>query len=517
MASNVEKLKDLFEKRSKALDGSNQLRKQKHSKQGKLVARDRIEILLDKNSFEEYDMFVTHRMTDQGMENHAYFTDGVIIGHGTIEGRLVCVYAQDATIFGGSLSETFAKKVCKILDVAMKLGVPIIGLNDSGGARIQEGLLPLGGYGDIFLRNIKASNVIPQIAVILGACAGGAVYSPSLSDFIFMTEQTSSMFVNGPKMIKSVSNESISIEKLGGATMHSSISGLSQMTGKNDKETIGFIRTLLSYLPSNYLEKAPIKPTDDPISRSESKLLDIVPTEKDQYYSMKEIITLIVDKDSFLEIHEKYAKNLIVGFGRFNGQSVGIVANNPLIYGGALDVESSKKGTRFVEFCSAFNLPIVTLVDVPGFVSKSSQEQEGIILNSSKLLYAYGEALVPKITITINKSYGIAHVIMCSKQIGSDINYAWPNAEITVAEPSVAVEVLEGRLLKKIKNNEEREDKLSEKMNEYNRKFSNPYQAAKHGYIDDIIEPELTRLKICKSLASLSTKNYNRPAKKYSL
>lgn len=437
-------------------------------------------------------------------------------GHGTIDGRVVYVFAQDFTVFGGSLSETFANKICKIMDQAMKVGVPVIGLNDSGGARIQEGVRSLAGYAEIFQRNIMASGVIPQISAIFGPCAGGAVYSPALTDFIIMRDKASYMFLTGPKVVKTVTGEDISAEDLGGANVHSTKSGVSHFLAKDEEEGMLLIRKLLSYLPSNNLEEPPIIENNDPIDRLEDALNEIIPENPNKPYDVTDVIHSIADENEFFEIQRNYAKNIVIGFARFNGVSVGIVANQPNYLAGVLDINASIKAARFVRFCDAFNIPIVTLVDVPGFLPGSSQELGGIILHGAKLLFAYGEATVPKVTITLRKSYGGAHVVMSCKQLRGDINYAWPTAEIAVMGAKGAVEVLEGRKISEIEDEGERAKFIQEKESEYEEKFANPYQAAKYGFIDDVIEPRNSRFRIIRALQTLSSKKDYNPPKKHS-
>jgi acetyl-CoA carboxylase carboxyltransferase component len=449
------------------------------------------------------------------MEKQKFLSDGVITGHGTIDGRVVFIFAQDFTVFGGSLSETYAQKICKIMDQAMKIGVPVIGLNDSGGARIQEGVTSLAGYADIFQRNIMASGLIPQLSAILGPCAGGAVYSPALTDFIVMNDKTSYMFVTGPKVVKTVTGENISTEDLGGAITHASKSGVSHFVSSTEEEGLMILRKLISYIPQNNLEETPLVNCDDPIDRKEDELNRIIPDNPNKPYDMKDVIGLIVDNGEYLESQRRYARNIITAFGRFNGISVGIVANQPNYLAGVLDIESSRKAARFVRFCDAFNIPIVTLVDVPGFLPGSMQEYGGIISHGAKLLYAYGEATVPKITITLRKSYGGAHDVMSSKQLRGDINYAWPTAEIAVMGASGAIEVLYTQELKELKSEEAKSLFIAEKTKEYTEKFANPYQAASYGYIDDVIEPRNTRFRIIRALQMLSTKKDTNPPKKH--
>ena len=513
---NQQKVKNLIDLRVQAKLGGGAKRIASQHAKGKFTARERLEMLLDEGSFEELDMFVTHRCNNFGLEKEKYLGDGVITGHGTIDGRTVYVFAQDFTVFGGSLSETMALKICKVMDMAMKMGCPMIGINDSGGARIQEGVTSLAGYAEIFQRNIMASGVIPQISAIFGPCAGGAVYSPALTDFVVMTEQNSYMFVTGPKVVKSVTGEDITTENLGGADIHSRKSGVSHFKAANEEEGMMLIRKLLSYLPSNNLEEAPLFENTDPIVRLDDKLNSIVPDNPNMPYDMKDIIHGIVDNDEFLEVHQHYARNIIVGFARFNGAPTGIVANQPNFLAGVLDCDASRKAARFVRFCDAFNIPVLTLVDVPGFLPGSGQEYAGIITHGAKLMFAYGEATVPKVTVTIRKSYGGAHDVMSCKQLRGDFNYAWPTAEIAVMGAAGAIEVLEGRAISKITDPEEKAAFVSEKVNEYKDKFANPYQAASYGYIDDIIEPRNTRFRVIRAFQALETKKVVNPPKKHS-
>ena len=512
---NQQKVKNLIDLRVQAKLGGGEKRIASQHAKGKFTARERLEMLLDEGSFEELDMFVTHRCNNFGLEKEKYLGDGVVTGHGTIDGRTVYVFAQDFTVFGGSLSETMALKICKVMDMAMKMGCPMIGINDSGGARIQEGVTSLAGYAEIFQRNIMASGVIPQISAIFGPCAGGAVYSPALTDFVLMTEDNSYMFVTGPKVVKSVTGEDISTEDLGGADIHSRKSGVSHFKAENEEEGILLIRKLLSYLPSNNLEEAPLFENTDPIVRLDDKLNSIVPDNPNMPYDMKDIIHGIVDNDEFLEVHQHYARNIIVGFARFNGAPTGIVANQPNFLAGVLDCDASRKAARFVRFCDAFNIPVLTLVDVPGFLPGSGQEYAGIISHGAKLMFAYGEATVPKVTVTIRKSYGGAHDVMSCKQLRGDFNYAWPTAEIAVMGAAGAIEVLEGRAISKITDPEEKAAFVSEKVNEYKDKFANPYQAASYGYIDDIIEPRNTRFRVIRAFQALETKKVVNPPKKH--
>ena len=513
---NQEKLKKLVDKRAQALLGGGEKAIEKHHAKGAYTARERINMLLDEGSFEEIDMFLTHRCTDFGMEKKVFLGDGVAVGSGTIDGRLVFVFAQDATVIGGSLSETMAQKICKVMDMAMKLGAPIIGLNDSGGARIQEGACALAGYAEIFERNILASGVVPQISVIFGPCAGGAVYSPALTDFILMTESNSYMFITGPKVVKSVTNEDVTVEELGGARVHATKSGVTHFTAPTEEEAIATVRRLVSFIPQNNMEEAPRMECTDPIDRVDDVLNSMVPANPNVPYDMKNIIYTIVDNGDFMEVQPDYAKNIICGFARFNGQSTGIIANQPNWLAGVLDCNSSRKAARFVRFCDAFNIPILTLVDVPGFLCGTGQEYAGIIAHGAKLMFAYGEATVPKVTITVRKSYGGSHIVMSCKQLRGDLCYAWPNAEIAVMGASGAIGVLEAKTLKTIEDPEEKKKFIAEKEAEYQEKFASPYQAASRGYIDDVIEPRNTRFRIIRAFEMLKTKRLNNPAKKHS-
>lgn len=510
------KINELLEKREQAKLGGGEDRIKSQHKKGKYTARERIEKLLDEGSFEEYDMFVSHRCTNFGLEKESYLGDGVVTGRGTIDGRVVFVFSQDFTVLGGSLSETFAKKICKIMDQAMKVGAPLIGINDSGGARIQEGVNSLAGYAEIFMRNIAASGVIPQISAIFGPCAGGAVYSPALTDVIIMSDKSSYMFVTGPKVTKTVTGEDITTEDLGGATIHATKSGVAHFRVEHEDEGLLLIRKLLEYLPQNNLEDPIVTECTDPIDRIEDSLNEVIPENPNQPYNVKDVIYLIVDDREFLELHQHYAKNIVVGFAKFNGIPCGIVANQPNFLAGVLDIDASKKAARFVRFCDAFNVPVITLVDVPGFLPGSIQEYGGIITNGAKLMFAYGEATVPKITITLRKSYGGAHDVMGCKQLRADINYAWPSAEIAVMGPKGAIEILEGKKIAEIQDIRERVRYIAEKENEYKEKFANPYDAAKYGYIDDVIEPRNTRFRIIRALQTLSTKKDQLPPKKHS-
>jgi len=513
--SQRDKIRQLIDLRVKAKQGGGQVRVEAQHSKGKHTARERIEILLDEGSFEEYDMFVTHRTHDFGLENEQYLGDGVITGHGTIDGRIVYVYAQDFTVFGGSLSETHAKKICKIMDQAMRVGAPVIGINDSGGARIQEGVRSLAGYAEIFQRNIMASGVIPQISAIFGPCAGGAVYSPALTDLIIMSDQTSYMFVTGPRVTKTVTGEVISTEELGGAKVHASKSGVCHFVAEDEEEGLMLIRKIISYFPQNNLEDPITTECKDPIDRLEDSLNEIIPENSNQPYDVNDVIFGIVDDREFLEVHRDFAKNIVTGFAKFNGSPVGIVANQPIHLAGVLDINSSRKAARFVRMCDAFNIPIVTLVDVPGFLPGSSQEYGGIIIHGAKLMFAYGEATVPKVTVTLRKSYGGAHDVMSSKQLRGDMNYAWPSAEIAVMGPKGAIEILEGKNIANFTSEEEAKKYTEMKEDEYREKFATPYEAAKYGYIDDIIEPRNTRFRVIRALQTLSTKKEMNPPKKH--
>jgi len=516
MSIQTENIKKLIAKREEARLGGGEKAIEKQHSRGKYTARERIDMLLDEGSFEEFDMFKLHRCHNFGMEKKQFLGDGVVTGSGTIDGRLVYVFAQDFTVNGGSLSETMAQKICKVMDMAMQNGAPCIGINDSGGARIQEGINALGGYAEIFERNILASGVIPQISGIFGPCAGGAVYSPALTDFTLMMEGTSYMFLTGPKVVKTVTGEDVDQEHLGGASVHSTKSGVCHFTAKTEEEGLQMIKTLIGYIPSNNMEEAPRVECNDPIDRMEDSLNEIIPDNPNQAYDMYKVIGAVVDNGEFFEVQPKFAKNIIVGFARFNGQSVGIVANQPTCYAGVLDVNASRKGARFVRFCDAFNIPIVSLVDVPGFLPGTGQEYNAVILHGAQLLYAYGEATVPKITITLRKSYGGSHIVMGCKQLRADLNYAWPSAEIAVMGASGAVAVLCAKEAKAKKEaGEDVAAFLAEKEAEYSDLFANPYQAAKYGYIDDVIEPRNTRFRICRALAQLDTKRQQLPAKKH--
>jgi propionyl-CoA carboxylase beta chain len=502
----------LREKTRRALDGGGQERRERQHAEGKLTARERVELLLDEGTFEELDQLVEHRCLDFGMADQKVPGDGVVSGHGRIDGRLVYVFAQDFTVFGGSLSETNAQKICKVMDLALKMGAPIIGLNDSGGARIQEGVASLGGYADIFLRNTLASGVVPQISAIMGPCAGGAVYSPAITDFTLMVKDTSYMFVTGPDVIKTVTHEEVTKEDLGGALTHNARSGVAHFAADDDRACLGLIRDLLSYLPSNNLESAPAGRTDDPADREDPALDALIPQEASRPYDMKQLIRAVVDDGRFLEVHEHFAQNIVVGFARFAGRSVGIVANQPAVLAGCLDIDASVKGARFVRFCDAFNIPLVTFEDVPGFLPGTAQEWGGIIRNGAKLLYAFAEATVPKITVITRKAYGGAYCVMASKHIRTDLNFAYPTAEIAVMGPEGAVNVL---YRKELAQSSDPDALRARKVAEFREKLANPYVAADRGFLDQVIEPRQTRRKIIAGLAMARTKRDQNPPKKH--
>ena len=506
-----DKIRILDTNNEEALLGGGAKRIEQQHKKGKLHARERVELLLDPGSFEEIGKFVMHRCKDFGLDKEYYLGDGVITGYGTIDGRLVYVFAQDFTVFGGSLSETHAEKICKIMDLAMKNGAPVIGLNDSGGARIQEGVLSLAGYADIFYRNTLASGVIPQISAIMGPCAGGAVYSPALTDFIMMVENTSYMFVTGPNVVKTVTHEDVTSEELGGAMTHASKSGVTHFVSANEVECINDIRRLLSYMPQNCEEDAPAVPYEGG-NEKRAKLAKIIPENPNQPYDMREVINEIVDEGSFWEVHKYFAENIVVGFARLGGRSIGIVANQPAVLAGVLDIDSSTKGARFVRFCDSFNIPLLVLEDVPGFLPGTDQEWNAIITNGAKLLYAFCEATVPRVTVITRKAYGGAYDVMNSKHIGADMNYAWPSAEIAVMGASGAAEII---FKKEIAEAEDPAAKLQEKVQEYTEKFANPYRAAHRGYIDEVIYPEQTREKLMRAFKMLENKVATLPKKKH--
>lgn len=498
--------------RRTALLGGGEKRIEAQHKKGKLTARERLDLLLDDDSFEEFDMFVTHRTKEFGLDKEKYLGDGVVTGYGTIDGRLVFVFSQDFTIFGGTLSEAFAEKICKIMDMAMKIGAPLIGLNDSGGARIQEGVVSLGGYADIFLRNTLASGVIPQISVVLGPCAGGAVYSPAITDFIFMVKGTSFMFVTGPNVVKTVTHEEVTFDELGGADTHSSKSGVSHFACENEADALLKVRKLMSFLPSNNLDDPPEIETADPVDRVNESLDSLVPDNPNKPYDIKDVITGVVDDGDFFEVHADYAMNIVVGFARLGGKPVGVVANQPAHLAGVLDIDSSIKGARFVRFCDSFNIPLVTFEDVPGFLPGTSQEHGGIIKHGAKLLYAYCEATVPKLTVITRKAYGGAYDVMSSKHIRGDINYAWPTAEIAVMGPKGAAEII---FKKEIADAPDPEAALKRREEDYRRLFASPFSAAERGYIDDVIEPSQTRPRLIRALRMLETKRDQNPPRKH--
>ena len=515
MSIQQDKIAKLVDRRATARLGGGPKRIEAQHAKNKLTARERLELLLDKDSFEEFDMFVQHRCTNFGMEASHPDGDGVVTGHGTIGGRPVFVYAQDFTVSGGSLSKTMSEKICKVMDMAMRAGAPVIGLNDSGGARIQEGIDALAGYGDIFERNILASGVIPQISGIFGPCAGGAVYSPALTDFTLMVKNTSYMFLTGPAVVKSVTGEDVTSEELGGAAVHATKSGVADFAAENEQEGIETIKKLLGYLPQNNMETAPERETADPVSRVSDVLNSIIPDNPNKAYDMYDVIAEIVDDRDFFEIHRDFARNIIVGFAHMGGRGVGIVANQPKMLAGVLDINASRKAARFVRFCDAFNIPIVTLVDVPGFLPGTQQEYGAVIQNGAKLLYAYGEATVPKVTVTLRKAYGGAHIVMSCKQLRGDVNYAWPTAQIAVMGADGAVNVLYSKAINAETDPAKQEQIRAEKKEEYEELFNNPYQAAQKGYIEDVIEPRNTRFRVIRALCTLEGKRQDVPAKKH--
>ena len=508
MNNKIEILKDKIQQ---AHLGGGQARIDSQHKKGKLTARERIHFLLDEGSFEEIGMLVTHRSTDFGMENERYLGDGVITGYGTINGRLTYVFSQDFTVFGGSLSETHAEKICKIMEMAMKNGAPIIGLNDSGGARIQEGVVSLGGYADIFYRNVQASGVIPQLSAIMGPCAGGAVYSPAITDFILMVENTSYMFVTGPNVVKTVTHEEVSSEELGGASTHATKSGVTHFACANEIEAINHLKKILSYVPQNCEDTPPFTPYE-PSNEERTTLNEILPNNANQPYDIREVIAQVADEDSFLEVHAAYAENIVVGFARLAGRSIGIVANQPAYLAGVLDNNASVKAARFVRFCDCFNIPLLVFEDVPGFLPGTDQEWNGIITNGAKLLYAFSEATVPRITVITRKAYGGAYDVMNSKHIGADMNYAWPSAEIAVMGAKGAAEII---FKKEISTAQNPEEKWLEKEKLYSDIFANPYRAAERGFVDEVIEPSKTREKLIKAFKMLENKVVNMPRKKH--
>ena len=501
-------IRQLEEKREKARLGGGQKRIDSQHAKGKLTARERIDLLLDHGSFEEWDMFKEHRCTDFGMDKSHVPGDGVVIGYGTINGRLVFVFSQDFTVFGGSLSETHAEKICKLMDQAMKVGAPVIGLNDSGGARIQEGVASLGGYADVFQRNVMASGVVPQISLIMGPCAGGAVYSPAMTDFICMVKDSSYMFVTGPEVVKTVTHEEVTAEELGGAVTHTTKSGVADLAFENDVEALMVIRRMMGYIPSSNREKPPVVPCEDPADRLDESLDTLVPSNTNQPYDMKEAIVKMVDDGEFFELQPDHAKNIIIGFARMEGSPVGIVANQPLVLAGCLDIKSSIKAARFVRFCDAFNIPVVTLVDVPGFMPGTSQEYGGIIKHGAKLLYAYAECTVPKVTLITRKAYGGAYDVMASKHLRGDVNLAWPSAEIAVMGAKGAVEII-------YRKEAGDTEAIERRTQEYQDHFANPFVAAGRGYIDDVVMPNETRERVCRSFAMLRDKKLENPWRKH--
>ncbi len=501
-------IQQLEAKRAKARLGGGEKRIAAQHGKGKLTARERLELLLDEGSFEEWDMFVEHRCADFGMEQQRIPGDGVVTGYGTINGRLVFVFSQDFTVFGGALSEAHAEKICKVMDQAMKVGAPVIGLNDSGGARIQEGVASLGGYAEVFQRNVMASGVVPQISMVMGPCAGGAVYSPAMTDFIFMVKDSSYMFVTGPEVVKTVTHEEVSAEDLGGAITHTTKSGVADLAFENDVDALLMLRRLFNYLPLNNREKAPVRRGDDPAERLDMSLDTLIPDNPNKPYDMKELIRKSVDDGDFFELQPDYAKNIIIGFARMEGASVGIVANQPLVLAGCLDIRSSVKAARFVRFCDAFSIPVITFVDVPGFMPGTSQEYGGIIKHGAKLLYAYAECTVPKVTVITRKAYGGAYDVMSSKHLRGDVNFAWLNAEIAVMGAKGAVEII-------FRDDKGDPAKLAAREAEYKARFANPFVAGARGYIDDVIQPHETRKRICRSLAMLANKKLENPWRKH--
>jgi len=507
-----EKIAELKKRDQMAQEGGGAQRRERQHKEGKMSARERVEFLLDEGTFEETDKLVTHRCHDFGMAEQKYYGDGFITGYGRVEGRLVFVFAQDFTVFGGSLSEANAGKIVKVMDLAAKMGAPVIGLNDSGGARIQEGVMSLAGYADIFLRNTLYSGVVPQISAIMGPCAGGAVYSPAITDFIFMVDQTSYMFITGPDVIKLVTHEEVTKDQLGGAHTHNETSGVAHFMCRDDAECLSMVRELLSFVPSNNLEDPPRKACTDTIDRLDEKLDTLIPDQSNMPYDMKDVIHTVVDDGYFFEIHEHYAKNIVVGFARFNGKPVGIVANQPAMLAGTLDINASVKGARFVRFCDCFNIPLVTFEDVPGFLPGTQQAYGGIIRHGAKLLYAFAEATVPKVTVITRKAYGGAYCVMASKHIRADVNYAWPSAEIAVMGPEGAVDIVYKHELDHAEN---REEMRQQKIEEFRERLANPYVAADRGFVDAVIQPRETRKKVIQALEMLETKRDKNPPKKH--
>ncbi|MDE2230164.1 MAG: acyl-CoA carboxylase subunit beta [Alphaproteobacteria bacterium] len=501
-------LRRLEEKREAARKGGGEKRVAQQHEKGKLTARERLELLFDPSTFEEWDMFVEHRSIDFGMEQQKIPGDGVVTGHGLVNGRRLFAFSQDFTVFGGSLSEAHAEKICKIMDQALRVGAPVVGLNDSGGARIQEGVASLAGYAEVFQRNVLASGVVPQVSVVMGPCAGGAVYSPAMTDFIFMVQDSSYMFVTGPDVVKTVTHEAVTHEELGGARTHTTKSGIADLAFSNDAETMLQLRRFLAFLPSSNRELPPVRPTEDPGDRAESSLDTLVPANPNKPYDMKELIGKVVDEGEFFELQPDFARNIVIGFARFEGHPVGIVANQPMVLAGCLDIDSSRKAARFVRFCDCFNIPIVTFVDVPGFLPGTAQEYGGIIKHGAKLLFAFAEATVPKVTLITRKAYGGAYDVMSSKHLRGDVNYAWPSAEIAVMGPKGAVEIIFRGDLKDPK-------KIERRAEEYRAKFANPFVAGSRGFIDDVIMPHSTRRRLCRSLAMLRGKRLENPWKKH--
>lgn len=508
------KIQELTEKRKEAMLGGGKERIEKIHSQGRLTARERVNYFLDKGSFEEFDMLKLHRCIDFGMENKKTYGDGVVTGYGTVEGRVVYVFAYDSTVLGGSLSKTLAEKICKVMELAARIGAPVVGLNDSGGARIQEGIESLAGYADIFLRNVMYSGVVPQISGMFGPCAGGAVYSPALTDFNIMVREKSYMFITGPKVVKSVTGEDVSPNNLGGSDIHNIKSGVAHFAAESDQDALDKIKRLLSFLPSNNMEDPPVFDSDDPVERKVPELDRIIPDSPNQPYDMKEVIISVLDHGDFMEVHESFARNMIVGFGRLHGRTVGIVANQPSVMAGVIDIDASVKSARFVRFCDAFNIPLITFVDVPGFMPGTVQEYNGIIRHGAKLIYAYAEATVPKLTVITRKAYGGAYCVMSSKHMRGDINYAWPSSEISVMGPGGAIEIVFRRDIEAAPDGE-KEKMKEEKINDYTEKFANPYRAAAQGYVDDVIIPGNTRFRLIRALEMLQTKNDKNPPKKH--
>jgi len=501
-------IRQLEERRARARAGGGKKRIDAQHARGKLSARERLDLLLDPDTFEEWDMFVEHRSTDFGMDKKSIPGDGVVTGHGTINGRTVFVYSQDFTVFGGSLSETHAEKICKIMDQAMKVGAPVIGLNDSGGARIQEGVSSLAGYAEVFQRSVMASGVVPQISMIMGPCAGGAVYSPATTDFVFMVKDTSYMFVTGPDVVKTVTHEEVTQEELGGAVTHSSKSGVADMAFESDIDALEQLRRFVDFLPLSNRERPPELPTDDPADRQEPSLDTLVPLNPNEPYDVKELISKLVDEGDFFELQPDFARNMVIGYGRMEGSTVGIIANQPMVLAGCLDIDASVKAARFIRFCDCFNIPIIMLVDVPGFLPGTAQEHGGLIRHGAKLLYAFAEATVPKVTIITRKAYGGAYIVMGSKHLRGDVNYAWPSAEIAVMGSKGAVEII-------FREDLDDEDKIKEREEEYKQQFANPFRVGTRGYIDDVIMPHNTRWRIIRSLRMLKNKKQDVPWKKH--